>query len=160
VCSSDLEEILEKKYDKEKGIFKIEQELKNTPDTIKDEHLRAYRMCRQASLSIWAKELKSAISSLLDTRSKYKDANWREISPLWADIDEQEWKRIRKMINVISQHKIWTEKVNQEIITAISSTKQSDWKEILLKGRLPGTAVAKYSPLNKNYIFDHSTESG
>jgi len=60
------------------------------------------------------------------------------------------------MVNVIAQYKLWTEKLNRDIISVTSTTKQSDWKEILLKGKLPGTVESKYSPLDKNYIFDHS----
>lgn len=151
-----VEEILQNKFDKSIGIAKIEQKLKETPDRVADSHLRAFRMCRQQALIIWVRELKLAIHILLDTKLKYKNSKWKDDKVLWANIDNEEWNRIRRMINVISQYKLWTEKLNRTIIEVISTTKKSDWERILLKGILPGTVESHYEPLDKNYIFHNS----
>ena len=105
---------------------------------------------------IWVRELKLAIYTLLDTKAKYTNSKWKDDKLLWANIDNEEWKRIRRMINVIAQHKLWTEKLNRNIIDVISTTKKSDWEGILLKGKLPGTVESHYEPLDKNYIFHNS----
>lgn len=161
------EEILISKYELSKvpeGIFKIEDTLKEDPDKIPLNHLKAYRICRRSALIIWINELKLAISNFLDDRAKYKDSKWREKRPLWTEINGEEWDRIRRMVRVVFQHKIWMQKpikeegriINDGIITAINSTKQSDWKELLLNGRIPGAVEPQFPPLNKNYIAENS----
>jgi len=151
------EEILQKKFDIKKGIYKIEEQLANSPDIIPNDHLRAYRMCRQAAMIVWMGELYRAISLLLSIKRRYEDVHWPDDGRvLWADIKEEDWDSIRKMIRGISQHKLWIEKYNPEILNNISSTKQKDWKEIILKGRLPGRIESIFTPIDKNYIFEFS----
>lgn len=148
------EEILHKKFDTKKGIFKIEEELAGKPDSISNDHLKAYRMCRQAAMIIWAGELKRAISLLLNVKKRYHSSDWGEVCVLWSDIQDDDWESIRKMIRGIGQHKLWIEKYNQDTLNAISSTKQRDWKDILLNGRLPGRVESAFTPINSNYIFE------
>jgi len=80
-------------------------------------------------------------------------SSWGEKRPLWAEIHEEDWEQIRKMIRAIRDHKIWGERINPEIVAAIASTRQKDWEEILLKGFLPGRRDALLPPLDQNYMF-------
>jgi len=57
---------------------------------------------------------------------------------------------------VIWQHSIWIEKRAPDIVQAISSTRQKDWKEILLDGRLPGRLEPLFAKLNNSTIYDNA----
>jgi hypothetical protein len=157
LCNIFVEEVLAKgRYDPSKGIFRIEQRLRDDPNSIPDAHLAAYRICRRPAMVVWMKELRRAIGMLLGTRSKYQKGEWAEQAPLWAPIDDVEWERIRKMFRVVRQYKVWAEKVSSEVVNAASSSKQGDWQEILLEGRLPGREEALLPKLDFNYIFGQS----
>lgn len=147
-------EALSGKFDLGRGIYKIEESLLDDPDSIHNDHLVAYRLCRQAAMVVWTGELKKAISRLLKTKDKYYRSDWAEKRVLWAEIDDQEWDAIRKMIRVIRQHHIWIEKGNREVLFSLGSTRQGDWKEMLLDGRLPGREESFFSPLSDTKIYD------
>jgi hypothetical protein len=93
------------------GIRRIEEKLANDPESIADSHLRAYRLCRKPPMMIWVRELKRAIQLLLNTKTRYKPSAWAEKRPLWADIREEDWEQIRRMIRAIRDHKVWGERV-------------------------------------------------
>jgi hypothetical protein len=115
-------------------------------------------MCRKSAMMVWSEELKRAIRLLLGTRTRYKIANWGERRPLWAQILDEDWQQIRKMIQAIRDHKVWGESVNQDIVVAIASTKQKEWKDILLKGTLPGRRDALLPVLDSQYMFQAALE--
>lgn len=87
-------------------------------------------------------------------KDKYYKNNWIEKRILWAEISSQEWEIIRKMLQAVCRHSIWAQKTNVEVLSAIASTKQKDWKEILLDGRLPGRTEKYFQPLLDHAIFD------
>ncbi len=152
-----VEEVLaNNRFDTKLGIYRIEERLENESLAIPDSHLRAYRLCRSAAMIIWSLELRRAIALLLDARSRYAESSWSKERPLWVEIDNNEWERIRKMIRTVRDHKIWGERTNSEIVKAISTTKQKDWQSILLKGTLPGRQDALLPPLNQNFIFQNA----
>jgi hypothetical protein len=105
---------------------------------------------------IWTKELMQAIALLLGTRTRYSRGSWRQDRPLWAQILAEDWDQIRKMIRVIRDHKIWAERLNAEVVSAIALTRQKDWEQILLKGRLPGRQEQFMPPLDQNFVFKAS----
>lgn len=148
------EEVLEGKFDLDRDIFKLEEKLRGDPDSIRNSHLIAYRMCRSAAMVIWIGELKKAISRLLKSRDKYHKAAWSEKRVLWAKIDEQEWKIIKNMVKVIKMHQVWKQKENEEILFSLGTTRQRDWKDILLDGRLPGREYRLFAPLTDTKIYD------
>lgn len=148
------EEVLaEGKFDPGEGVYKIEDRLAESPDSVRDTHLRAYRLCRAPAMITWIKEFKMALSLLLNARQRYPVGIWQQERPLWAEIKPEDWDAIRKMIQAVAGHKIWSTKVGPEVIAAIASTKQADWQEILLHGRLPGREDAMFSKLDQNFIF-------
>jgi len=149
-----VEEVLDKgRFKLDLGIRRMEERLADDPESVPDSHLRAYRLCRKAAMVIWTKELKRAIRLLLETKMRYKIAKWGEERPLWAEILDDDWQQIRRMILAIREHKVWGERTNPEIVAAMSSTRQKDWSEILLKGTLPGRHDSFLPPLDQNYMF-------
>lgn len=146
-------EILANKYDFKKGIHKLEENLRDDPDSIRNDHLTAYRICRASAMLVWIREFKKALSTLLKTRDTYFRNDWAEKRTLWADISNQEMEVIRKRLQAVYRHSIWAQKTNAEVLSAIASTKQKDWKEILLDGRLPGRTERCFQPLCDHTIF-------
>jgi hypothetical protein len=152
-----VEEILANgRFDLGKGIYRIEERLEEAPETIPDSHLRAYRLCRAPAMIIWTKEVARAVALLLNTLTRYQFGEWANDRPLWAEVESGVWDRIRKMIRVVRDHKVWGERTSPEILGAISSTRQRDWKEILLQGRLPGRQDQLLPKLDQNYVFQSS----
>ena len=149
-----VEEVLDGKFGLDKGIYKLEEKLLEDPDSIHDNHLIAYRLCRSAAMVIWIGELKKAISRLLKSRDKYHKMAWSEKRVLWAEIEEQEWGIIRNMIKVIKMHQIWKQKENKDVLSSLGTTRQMDWKEILFDGRLPGREDRLFDPLIDTKIYD------
>lgn len=149
-----VEEVLDRGFDLDKGIYKLDKRLLEDPDSIHDHHLIAYRMCRSSAMVIWIGELKKAISRLLITKDKYYKNAWSEKRVLWAEIEEQEWKIIRNMIKIVRMHQVWRQKENKEVLLALGATRQMDWKDILLDGRLPGREERLFDPLTDTKIYD------
>jgi hypothetical protein len=155
-----VDEILDNnRFNLDMGIYRIEERLADNSANIPDSHLRAYRLCRRPAMIIWTLELKRAIALLLNSRSKYIDGSWPEERPLWAEIDSKEWEKIKKMIRIVRDHKIWGERTNPETVRAMSSTKQKDWQSILLKGTLPGRQEQLIPPLDQNFIYKKALEA-
>jgi len=149
-----VEKCLKNRFDIDTGIYKIEDKLISDPNSVTDEHLIAYRLCRQAAMVIWVEEFKKALSILLKTKNKYEDALWSEERVLWANIDDSDLGIIGKMFTVVRDHKIWREKNNAAIISSLGSTKISDWRNLLLNGKLPGREDKLFDPLNDTVIFN------
>lgn len=149
-----VEEVLDGKFDLAKGIYKLEQNLLEDADSIHDNHLIAYRMCRSPAMVVWIQELKKAIARLLKSRDKYYKAEWSEKRVLWAEIAEPEWRTIRNMIRVVAMHQVWRQKENREVLSALGANRQMDWKDILLDGRLPGREERFFDPLTDTKIYD------
>jgi len=51
------------------------------------------------------------------------------------------------------EHKVWGERISADIVAAISSTRQKDWSDILLRGTLPGRQECLLPPLDQNFMF-------
>jgi hypothetical protein len=85
-------------------------------------------------------QLQQAIIWMLKTKEKYDKAEWADERVLWVEMDEQDWKMIRRMFQVIQQHQIWIEKDNTETVQALATNRERDWREILLDGKLPGAS--------------------
>lgn len=149
-----VEEVLSNgRFDLNLGVRRMEEKLANDPQSVPDSHLRAYRICRKAAMMIWCKELKRAVELLLNTKTRYAVAAWGEKRPLWAQVMDEDWEQMRRMVRAIRDHKIWGERTNQDIVAAISSTRQKDWNDILLKGTLPGRREQLLPPLDQNFMF-------
>lgn len=149
-----VEEVLANgRFDVRLGTFRIEERLTSSPETVPDSHLRAYRICRRAAMVIWTKELAHAIALLLGIRTRYVRGGWGKDRPFWAKTLNEDWECIRKMIRAVRDHKIWAERMNLEVVSAVASTRQKDWEQILLRGRLPGRQEPFMPPLDQNFIF-------
>ena len=141
------------RFDMTIGTFRMEDRLANNPETVPDSHLRAYRICRRAAMIIWTKELAQAITLLLNAKSRYKRGDWATDRPMWVEILSEDWEQIRRMVRVVRDHKLWAERANPEVVSGIASTRQKDWEQILLEGRLPGRQEQFVTPLDQNFIF-------
>ncbi|MEW6356987.1 MAG: HNH endonuclease signature motif containing protein [Planctomycetota bacterium] len=134
------------------GIRRMEERLTNDPQSVPDSHLRAYRLCRKAAMVVWTKEMKRAIQLLLHMKKRYEMPIWAEARPLWVQVLDEDWEQIRNMIRATRDHRIWGERINPDIVAAISSTRQKDWNDILLKGTLPGRQEQLLPPLDQNFM--------
>ena len=155
-----VQRVLKDKFDVQTGIYKIEEKLIEEPNAITDDHLIGYRICRQAAFMVWINEFRKAMTRLFLARNRYRNAKWRDERVLWADISEDDFQIIGNMFDVIRKHKIWKIKENREIISSLGSTKQSDWKTMLLDGRLPGREERLFDSLNDAVIFDKAIKMG
>ena len=149
-----VERVLKDRFDVETGIYKIEQKLVEEPNSIADDHLIGYRICRQAAFLVWINEFRKSVTRLLVSRNRYTNAKWRDERVLWADMRDNDLPIIGNMFDVIRKHKIWKIKENKEILASLGSTKQSDWKAMLLDGKLPGREERLFDPLNDTVIYD------
>lgn len=150
------DKVLAGKFDLSKGIFKLEERLSSDP-SIRNEHLRAYRICRQAPLVVVMGELREAIRQLLSIRLRYPDGRWsNEDRWLWAEMKEEDWAAVGKMIDFILGHKVWIER-NPVHVETLESNKKSSWEEILLTGRLPGASTAVYEPLTSGRLLQSAS---
>jgi hypothetical protein len=151
-----VEEILENRFNTDIGTYKLEQEVAQRPESVPSNHLAAYRICRAAPMIVWMEQLEKALVLLLRGHPGYVNDEWADERPLWIEISSERWDKVKKMFKFVREHQIWIEKINREVINAIASTKQSDWKEILLNGRLPDRAQALYSPLTYTRIHEYA----
>ena len=149
-----VEEILDKRFEMNTAIFRIEQKLSQNPDSVSNNHLAAYRMCRAAPMIVWTEQLKKAIVLLLKSYPGYTKDSWAEERPFWIEIPKEQWDRIRKMFKIVREHSIWIEKTNKQLIGEIASTKQKNWRDMLLDGRLPERNEKLFSPLTYNKIYE------
>lgn len=160
IMSLFVEKVLKDRFDVQTGIFKIEEKLIEDPNSVLDDHLVGYRICRQAAFLIWINEFRKAVSTLLVARSRYSNMMWSDDHVLWADVNVEDFQIIGNMFDVIRKHKIWKIKENREILSSLGSTKQSDWKAMLLDGKLPGREERLFDPLNYTVIFHKAISSG
>lgn len=145
------QKVLVDKFKTDIGIYRLEQRLQNGDPQVTLDHLTAYRMCRQAVMQTWAEQLREAIVIHLSGHSRYQ-SDWSRNRFFWAHIDEEDWNIIGRMIDVVRAHPAWTVK-ESSIASALATTKLGDWRQILLEGKLPGTADALYDPINGGKIY-------
>jgi hypothetical protein len=150
------QKVLSGSFDLSKGIYKIEEKLSTDP-SIRDSHLRAYRLCRQAPLIVVMRELRNAMAQLLSLRGKYKDPAWLKEQVLWADIDDKDWAAVGKMLNAIISHKVWIER-NELNIRYLQDTRQGSWEDILIRGTLPDATEPVYEPLNQATLLKYASD--
>lgn len=149
------QEVLCNKFDTNVGIFKIEEKLQNNDPKITIDHLLAYRMLRQSALIAWAGEFKTALNTYFNSHNKYLK-NWSTEKYLWIEHDDNDKIMIRKMIRFIKSHPAWTVK-QENIVKLISTTSVTDWRTIILEGKLPGATEAIYEPMNGGQILIKAT---
>jgi hypothetical protein len=154
-----VEVVLQGQYNFKIPGYKLEDKLYDAPGSIPENHIRAHRICRKAPMIIWMGQLKTALSNMLAIERKYNKADWPTERVLWVELDDKDWKVVRKMFDVVAQHKIWIEQSNKTVLKALNSTTQRDWKELLLDGHLPGCVDPMYTPLDHNYILKHAMVS-
>lgn len=151
------QKVLANHFDLSKGIYKIEERLSSDP-SIRDPHLRAYRLCRQAPLIVMMRELRHAMAQLFSLRKCYRDPAWHREQVFWADIDESDWAAVSKMLDAIISHKVWIER-NSAYTRHLQDTKQGSWEDILIRGTFPGAPQSVYDPLNQAVLLQYASET-
>jgi hypothetical protein len=149
------EKALTKQFDLSTGIHKIEEKLASDP-SIRDPHLRAYRVCRQAPLIVIMRELRDAMAQLLSLRGRYRDAGWDKEQVFWANVDDSDWEAVSKMLDVILSHKVWIER-NATYTRVLQDTRQKSWEDILVRGTLPGATQPAYEPLSHAVLLRYAS---
>jgi hypothetical protein len=146
------DKVLTGKFNLSKGIFKLEEKVSTDP-SIRDDHLRAYRICRQAALLVVIGELRGAIRQLLSIRGRYSNGKWsNEGRFLWAEMTNDDWAAVAKMLDMVLGHKVWIER-NPANTEALQDNRKGSWEEILLNGRLPGASTSVYQPLTSGSLL-------
>jgi len=148
------DKLLKGQFDLSKGIYKIEERLSSDP-SIRDAHLRAYRLCRQAPLIVTMRELRDAMAQLLSIRLRYLGASWDKEQVLWAEFVQDDWTSVSKMLDVILCHKVWIER-NVAYAPYLQDTRQKTWESILTKGTFPGATQPVYEPLNHAVLLKYA----
>ena len=149
------EKVLDGHFDFSKGIYKIEERLASDLG-IRDSHLRAYRLCRQAPLIVTMREFREAVSQLLSLRGRYQDPGWHREQVLWSDIQKEDWIAFAKMLDVIVSHKVWIERIESKA-RILQDTRQKSWEDILIRGVFPGASQPVYDPLNQAVLLKHAS---
>jgi len=136
------EKTLENKFDKNIGAYKIEEQIRKGK-SIPDDHLRAFRLYRPAAFVVWCELLKEAIATYLimnrkitnDMKTERKKGKGTRI--FWAELNENDWNAISKMIDKMISHKIWIDR-GETISNAFGQTRPEFFKRFLEKGEIEG----------------------
>jgi hypothetical protein len=75
LCNIIAEEILIGKYDKDIGVYRIENKIAEGKGGIPDEHLIAYRMCREEVMYNWIQYIKLLIKQSFSLSGEMFDDN-------------------------------------------------------------------------------------
>lgn len=134
------EKTLEGKFDKKIGAYKIEEQIRKGK-TIPDEHLRAFRLYRPAVFVVWSELLKEAIATYLiinrkitnDMKTERRRGKGTRI--FWAELDDNDWNAISKMIDKMIRHKIWIDR-GETMSNAFGQTRPEFFKKFLEKGEI------------------------
>ncbi len=134
------EKTLENKFDKSIGAYKIEEQIRKGK-SISDDHIRAFRIYRPAAFVVWCELLKEAIAMHLiqnrkitsDMKNERKKGKGTRI--FWAELDENNWEAISKMIRKMIQHKIWIDR-GEKVSNAFGQTRPEFFKKFLEKGEI------------------------
>lgn len=150
------EKTLEGKFDKNIGAHKIEEQIRKGKN-IPDEHLRAFRLYRPAAFVVWCELLKEAIATYLnlnrkitnDMKTERKKGKGTRI--FWAELDDNDWNAISKMIDKMISHKIWIDR-GETISNAFGQTRPEFFKKFLEKGEIEGKKLVE-QPIDTFYIL-------
>jgi hypothetical protein len=103
------------------------------------------------------RELRNAMAQLLSLRGKYKDPAWLKDQVLWANIDDNDWAAVSKMLTAIISHKVWIER-NESYTRYLQDTRQGSWEDILIRGTFTGATESVYDPLNQATLLKYASD--
>jgi hypothetical protein len=144
------EETLEGKFDKNIGVFKIENRIRKG-ENIPQNHIRAYRMYRPAAFQVWCELLKEALSMYLLARGKLTQDFKKRNRILWVQMDEENWQDIRRMVRKLASHKIWID-TGDVISNAFGQTRPEFFRKLLEQGQIDVRKILD-QPINVQFIF-------
>lgn len=150
------EKTLEGKFDKNIGAHKIEEQIRKGK-SILDEHLRAFRLYRPAAFVVWCELLKEAIATYLimnrkitnDMKTERKKGKGTRI--FWAELDDNDWNAISKMIDKMIRHKLWIDR-GETISNAFGQTRPEFFKRFLESGEIEGKKLIN-QPIDIKFLL-------
>ena len=144
LCNIIAEELLIGKYDKEIGIYRIENKIADGKgDNIPDDHLIAYRLFREEIMYNWVKFLKLLINQYFSmTGEMFRDSDLFQ-----QPIPEQLWENTRNFIRSLRELPVWKDR---SMASTVFGGKQpyDYWYNIFTTGNTPDGRPVLAKPLN------------
>jgi len=149
--------VLKGKFNKDIGVYKLEDRIKKGDTTIPDNHLIAYRLFRPAAFVIWCEFLKEAIANYLIMNRKITNEMKKERKKgkgtrvFWVELEKEDWNAIEKIIDRLVRHKIWKDR-GPVIANAFGQTRPEFFRLLLEKGEIEGTGKVFEEPIDIQYL--------
>lgn len=149
--------VLKGKFDKNIGIYKLEDKIKKGDTTVPGEHLVAYRLFRPAAFVVWCEFLKEAIAGYLIMNRKITNEMKKERKKgkgtrvFWVDLEKEDWTAIEKIVDRLIRHKIWRDR-GPVIANAFGQTRPDFFRTLLEKGQIEGTGKVLDEPIDIQYL--------
>ncbi|MBR0318126.1 MAG: HNH endonuclease [Spirochaetia bacterium] len=144
LCNIISEELLIGKYDSEIGTHRIENNIgEGRGDTIPDDHLIAYRLCKEEIMYNWVQYLKL----LIKNHFAFAGTKYNEENLFQQKLPDQLWDNIQMFIINLRELPIWKDRSMS--LTIFGGKNNYDfWDTVFQTARTPdGTAVLA-KPLN------------
>jgi hypothetical protein len=145
------DKILVNKFDKEKGIYKLDDRMKKGL-VITDDHLLAYRVFRPAAFQVWCGFLRKAAAMILLSRGRIKNIHDKNNQIFWNELQEDDWKAMEKMVTALTEHKIWKDRT--PMASEVFGQNKIDFFQTLFETGAYGNNKSAYAPLTVQYLFD------
>ena len=143
------EEIYMEKFDKDIGIWKIEENIiKKKLNRITDDHLVAYRMGKEEIMYNWLQYIIEVIKSYFYTCG----TRFNEDSLLQNLFNEQLFTNIKKAITNLKNMPLWRDRAMASTIFSGKKNYQY-WNAVFSTGRTPDGAEVLTSPINTQELI-------
>jgi hypothetical protein len=151
------EETLEGKFDKNIGIFKLEERIRKGEAKISDAHFKAYRPYRPAAFLVWCGLFQEAVANYFLMNGRITKDKKEKNRILWINITEDEWDKIRRMCKKLIGHKIWIDR-GSKVSDAFGQTRPDFFKKFFEQGMI-GEEKVLDQPINVQFISSGIWES-
>ena len=138
------EEILIGKYDTEIGTYRIENNISDGRDSsITDDHLIAYRLCKEEIMYNWVQYLRL----LIKNHFAFAGTMYNEDNLFQQRIPDQPWENIRTFIINLKNLPVWKDRSMAATIFG-GKNKYDFWKIIFQTGKTSDGTQVLVVPLN------------
>ena len=144
LCNILAEEILIGKYDPEIGTYRIENNISDGRDSsITDDHLIAYRLCKEEIMYNWVQYLRL----LIKNHFAFAGTMYNEDNLFQQRIPDQLWENIRTFIINLKNLPVWKDRSMAATIFG-GKNKYDFWKIIFQTGKTSDGTQVLVVPLN------------
>lgn len=144
LCNILAEEILIGKYDTEIGTYRIENNISDGRDSsITDDHLIAYRLCKEEIMYNWVQYLRL----LIKNHFAFAGTMYNEDNLFQQRIPDQLWENIRTFIINLKNLPVWKDRSMAATIFG-GKNKYDFWKIIFQTGKTSDGTQVLVVPLN------------